>query len=143
MSVCVHDNSKNNGSIQLKLKHIVVYENSSDEFDIGHRPPSTPARPSRLRGPAPPLHKKREGQWRPYCVPTALAENGRGGGGLSPPFPFSVPRSGTTRACEKEISRLQKRRPSSPPVFGRGGERPPPPLPFSAGAVGTPLPPCF
>ena len=39
MSVCVsvlHDNSKNNGSILLKLEHIVVYENSSDEFDIGH-----------------------------------------------------------------------------------------------------------
>ena len=28
LSVCVHDNSK----------HIVVYENSSDEFDIGHCP---------------------------------------------------------------------------------------------------------
>ena len=26
LSVCVHDNSKNNGSIHLKLKHIVVYE---------------------------------------------------------------------------------------------------------------------
>ena len=25
--VCVHDNSKNNGSIHLKLEHIVVYEN--------------------------------------------------------------------------------------------------------------------
>ena len=35
LSVCVHDNSKNNGSIDLKLEHIVVYENSSDEFDIG------------------------------------------------------------------------------------------------------------
>ena len=34
LSVCVHDNSKNNGSIQLKPKH----ENSSDEFDIGHCP---------------------------------------------------------------------------------------------------------
>ena len=34
--VCVHDNSKNNGTIHLKLEHIVVYENSSDEFDIGH-----------------------------------------------------------------------------------------------------------
>ena len=34
--VCVYDNSKNNGSIDLKLEHIVVYENSSDEFDIGH-----------------------------------------------------------------------------------------------------------
>ena len=40
VSVCVHDNSKNNGSIHLKLEHIVVpvYENSSDEFDIGHCP---------------------------------------------------------------------------------------------------------
>ena len=38
LSVCVHDNSKNNGSIDLKLEHIVVYENSSDEFDIGHCP---------------------------------------------------------------------------------------------------------
>ena len=36
LSVCVHDNSKNNSSIDLKLEHIVVYENSSDEFDIGH-----------------------------------------------------------------------------------------------------------
>ena len=25
---------KNNGSIQLKLEHIVVFENSSDEYDI-------------------------------------------------------------------------------------------------------------
>ena len=38
LPVCVHDNSKNNGSIDLKLEHIVVYENSSDEFDIGHCP---------------------------------------------------------------------------------------------------------
>ena len=38
--VCVHDNngSKNYGLIDLKLEHIVVYENSSDEFDIGHCP---------------------------------------------------------------------------------------------------------
>ena len=36
--VCVHDNSKNNGSIHLKLQHLIVYENSSDEFDIGHCP---------------------------------------------------------------------------------------------------------
>ena len=36
LSVCVHDNSKNNRSIHLKLEHIVVFENSSDEFDIGH-----------------------------------------------------------------------------------------------------------
>ena len=35
VSVCVHNNSKINGSIQLKLEHVVVYENSS-EFDIGH-----------------------------------------------------------------------------------------------------------
>ena len=34
--VCVHDNSKNNGSIYLKLEHIVVYGKSSDEFNIGH-----------------------------------------------------------------------------------------------------------
>ena len=34
VSVCVHNNSKNNGSIHLKLKHIVVYENSSNKFDI-------------------------------------------------------------------------------------------------------------
>ena len=38
LCVCVHDNSKNNGSIHLKLEHIVVYENSLDEFDIGHCP---------------------------------------------------------------------------------------------------------
>ena len=37
-SFCVQDNSKNNGSIDLKLEHIVVYENSSEEFDIGHCP---------------------------------------------------------------------------------------------------------
>ena len=36
VSVCVHDNSKNNSSIDVKLEHTVVYENSSDEFDIGH-----------------------------------------------------------------------------------------------------------
>ena len=36
--VCVHDNSKNDGLIQLKLKHIIIYENSSDELDIGHCP---------------------------------------------------------------------------------------------------------
>ena len=35
--MCVlHDNSKNNESISLKLEHIVVYGNSSDEIDIGH-----------------------------------------------------------------------------------------------------------
>ena len=38
LSVCVHDNSKNNGSIDVKLEHTVVYENSSNEFDIGHCP---------------------------------------------------------------------------------------------------------
>ena len=38
VSVCVHDNSKNNSSIHLKLEYIVVNENSSDEFDIGHYP---------------------------------------------------------------------------------------------------------
>ena len=37
-SVCVQDNSKNNVSIHSKLEHIVVLENSSDEFDIGHCP---------------------------------------------------------------------------------------------------------
>ena len=34
LSVCVHDNSNNNGSIDLKLEYTVVYENSLDEFDI-------------------------------------------------------------------------------------------------------------
>ena len=29
---------KNNGSIDLKLEHILVYENSLDELDIGHCP---------------------------------------------------------------------------------------------------------
>ena len=38
LSVCVHDNSKNNDSIHLKLEHIVVYENISVEFDIKHCP---------------------------------------------------------------------------------------------------------
>ena len=38
LSVCVHHNSKNNGSIHMKLDHIVEYENSSKEFDIGHCP---------------------------------------------------------------------------------------------------------
>ena len=36
LSVCVHDISKNNGSIHLKLEQNLVYENSLDEFDIGH-----------------------------------------------------------------------------------------------------------
>ena len=38
LCVCVHDNSKINGSVHLKLEHVVVFENSSDEFDIGHCP---------------------------------------------------------------------------------------------------------
>ena len=38
LSVYVDDNSKNNGLIHLKLEHIVVYRNRSDEFDIGHCP---------------------------------------------------------------------------------------------------------
>ena len=40
LSVClsVYTITKNNGSIHLKLEHIVVYENSSDEFNIGHCP---------------------------------------------------------------------------------------------------------
>ena len=29
---------KNNGSVHLKLEHIVVYENGSDEFNIRHCP---------------------------------------------------------------------------------------------------------
>ena len=36
VSVCVNGNSKNNGSIHLKLEHIVVHGNSLDECDIGH-----------------------------------------------------------------------------------------------------------
>ena len=50
-----------------------------------------PSRPSPLRGPAPPLHKKQGGQT--VGVPAAPAENGRGGGrfgrggGFSPPLP--------------------------------------------------------
>ena len=38
VSVCVHDNSKNNGLIHLKIKHTVVYENSSNKFNIRHCP---------------------------------------------------------------------------------------------------------
>ena len=37
--VCVcflHDNSKSNRSRNMKFEHIVVYENISDSFDIGH-----------------------------------------------------------------------------------------------------------
>ena len=37
LSVCVHDNSKSNESIDLKLETI-IHENSSDEFDIEHCP---------------------------------------------------------------------------------------------------------
>ena len=32
--VCLHDNSKRNSSRNTKLEYVVVYENSSDEFDI-------------------------------------------------------------------------------------------------------------
>ena len=32
--VCLHDNSKRNRSRNMKLEYIVVFENSSDEFDI-------------------------------------------------------------------------------------------------------------
>ena len=38
LSVCLSVIMINNGSIHLKLEHIVVYGNSSDEFDIGHCP---------------------------------------------------------------------------------------------------------
>ena len=34
--LCTHDNSESNGSIHLQLEHIVVYGNSTVEFDIGH-----------------------------------------------------------------------------------------------------------
>ena len=33
---CVHNNSKNNKSINLKLEYVLVYENSSHKSDIGH-----------------------------------------------------------------------------------------------------------
>ena len=36
VSVCVQNNSKNNSLIHLKLEHVVVYENSWEEFDIGY-----------------------------------------------------------------------------------------------------------
>ena len=36
--VCVHDTLKYDELINLKLKHVVVYENSSQEFDTGHCP---------------------------------------------------------------------------------------------------------
>ena len=32
--VCLHDNSKRNQSRNTKFEYIVVYQNSSDEFDI-------------------------------------------------------------------------------------------------------------
>ena len=38
LSVCVYDNSKNNGLINLKHKFIVVCGKRSDDFDIGHCP---------------------------------------------------------------------------------------------------------
>ena len=34
LCVCLHDNSKRNQSRNTKSEYIVVYENSSDEFDI-------------------------------------------------------------------------------------------------------------
>ena len=34
--VFLHDNSKRNRSRNMKLDYIIVYENSSDEFDIEH-----------------------------------------------------------------------------------------------------------
>ena len=33
--VCVLDNAKNNGSINLKIKHTEVYEDGSDKFHNG------------------------------------------------------------------------------------------------------------
>ena len=36
VSVFLHDNSKSNRSRNMKLEYIVVYENISDKFDIGH-----------------------------------------------------------------------------------------------------------
>ena len=38
VSVCVflHDNSKRNGSRNMKFKYITVNKNNSDKFDIGH-----------------------------------------------------------------------------------------------------------
>ena len=36
LCVCLHKTTKNNGLIHLKLKHVVVFENSSGEFDFGH-----------------------------------------------------------------------------------------------------------
>ena len=34
--VCLHDTSKSNQSRNMKLEYIVLYENISDKFDIGH-----------------------------------------------------------------------------------------------------------
>ena len=34
--VCLHNNSKSSRSRQMKFEHIVVYENISDKFEIGH-----------------------------------------------------------------------------------------------------------
>ena len=34
--VFLHDNSKRNRSSNMKCKYIVVNENNSDKFDIGH-----------------------------------------------------------------------------------------------------------
>ena len=36
VSVCVQDNSKNDGSFNLELEHILVYGNISARFNIGH-----------------------------------------------------------------------------------------------------------
>ena len=36
VSVFLHDNSKSNQSRNMKLEHIVVYENISHKFEIGH-----------------------------------------------------------------------------------------------------------
>ena len=36
LCVCVHDNGKNNGSINLKIELTVAYGNSSERFDIGY-----------------------------------------------------------------------------------------------------------
>ena len=36
VSVFLHDNSKSNRSMNMKFEYIIVYENISDNFDIGH-----------------------------------------------------------------------------------------------------------
>ena len=38
VSVYSINNSTNDGSIHMKLEHVVVYENSLDKFKIGHCP---------------------------------------------------------------------------------------------------------